>query len=285
MEYHSPVEARSRPRLGIIGLLFVLFFLAGLAVAAWGARRFDWFAPDRAPRTIAKPAAPAAARPYRPAPMPADDLATLTAREAGLGARLTELEERVAAITGDVAGAGAQAGRAEALLATVAARRLLDRGLPLGRTEDRLRERFGGANARAVEVVAATARAPVTLEDLRLGLDAIAPELRTGSREGAWRAIRRELGELVVLRRADAPRALPVERLARARRLLDGGQVEAALAEARTLPGANRAGNWTAAAARYVEARRALDLLEDAAATPPVAVQVAPGPLSETPAG
>ncbi|WP_375402764.1 hypothetical protein [uncultured Sphingomonas sp.] len=266
MEHRLPVDTRSRPRFGIIGLLFVLTFLAGLAVAAWGARRFGWFAPE----TVAQPAAPVPAQPLQPpastpAAQPVSDLATLTAREAGLDAQLTALEERMAATTADAAQAGVQAGRAEALLVAVAARRLLDRGVPLGRTEDRLRERFGATNPRAVEVVAAAARAPVTLEDLRLGLDAIAPELQAGSRSDAWSAIRREIGELVVLRRADAPRSLPVERLARARRLLDGGQVEAALVETRTLPGASRAGNWMAAAGRYVEARRALDLLEDAA--------------------
>jgi hypothetical protein len=287
MEYHSPVDTRSRPRFGIIGLLFVLTFLAGLAVAAWGARRFGWFAPDPAPVAVVQPAAPVAARPApAPAFIPAADLATLTAREAALAAQLATLEARLGAITGDAEAAGAQAGRAEALLVAAAARRLLDRGVPLGRVEQQLFQRFGSTNPRAVEVVTAAARAPVTLEDLRLGLDAIGPELQTGSREGIWRALRREIDELVVLRRADAPRSLPVERFARARRLLDGGQVEAAVAEARTLPGAGRAGNWLLAAQRYLDARRALDVLEDAATRLPAADTVgarpvAPGPLSE----
>lgn len=266
MEHTSPVDTRSRPRFGILGLFFVLTFLLGLAVAAWGARRFGWFAPERAPVTIVQPAAniPSRASPA----MPAADLASLTAREAALAAQLATLEQRIAAIKGEARDAGAQAGRAEALLIVAAARRRLDRGVPLGRVEDQLRRRFGAANPRAFAVVAAAARAPVTLESLRLGLDAIAPELRTGPRGGAWQAVGRAIGELVVLRRVDAPRSLPVERLARARRLLDGGQVEAALAETRTLPGAARAGNWMAAAGRYAAARRALDVLEDAATAP-----------------
>ena len=53
------------------------------------------------------------------------------------------------------------------------------------------------------------------------------------------------------------------------------GQVEAALAEAQTLPGAGRAANWVAAARRYVLARRALDRLEDAAIAAPAVVPVA----------
>ena len=277
MDYSSPVDTRSRPRFGIIGLLFVLTFLAGLAVAAWAGKRYGWFAPDRAPVSVVQPAAPIAPQPSRAAAMPAADLATLTAREAALSAQLVALEARIAAITGDAVTAGAQAGRAEALLVAVAARRLLDRGVPLGPVEDQLRRRFGAIDPRAVAVVTAAARAPVTLEDLRLGLDAIAPELQTGSRQGIWRAFRREIGNLVVLRRADAPRAMPVERFARARRLLDGGQVEAALIETRTLPGAARAGNWMAAARRYVEARRALDGLEAVATA--TAGPVVPGPV------
>ena len=63
MDHHSPVDTRSRPRFGIVGLLFVLTFLAGLAVAAWGARRFGWFLPERAPAMLVRPNAPAMARP------------------------------------------------------------------------------------------------------------------------------------------------------------------------------------------------------------------------------
>lgn len=282
MEYSSPVDLRSRPRYGVVGLLFVLVFLAGLAVAAWGARRYGWFLPDRAPVTIVRPAAPAAP-PAAPAPLPALDLSTLTAREATLASQLAALEARTALIATDADAAGAQAGRAEALLVAVAARRALDRGAALGALEDGLRRRFDAVAPAAVRVVAAAARAPVTLEDLRGGFDAIAPALATEAGAGVWRRVRRELGDLVVLRRADAPRSLPVDRIARARRLLDAGQVEAALVETRTLPGAARAGNWTAAAERYLNARRALDVLEQEATAPVVTPVSAAGALPGPP--
>lgn len=262
-----PVDMRSRPGLGMIGLGLVLAFLAGLAVAAFVGPRQGWFAPRQTPAPAAPPSAPAGT----PAASPIPDLALLAAREAALSAQLGALEARLPAITADAAGAGARAERAEALLVASAARRLLDRGMPLGRVEGRLRLLFGAGNSRAVDTVIQAARTPVTLEDLRLAFDAIAPELRSGGSGGVFPALRRELSTLVVLRRSSAPSPLPAERAARARRLLDSGQVEAALAEARTLPGAARAGNWMAAARRYVAARRALDALEDAAIAAPTA--------------
>jgi thioredoxin-like negative regulator of GroEL len=69
----------------------------------------------------------------------------------------------------------------------------------------------------------------------------------------------------VIVRKAGTPSPLPEDRLDRARRLLEGGQVEAAHAEVARLPGARQAGNWLAAAKRYVVARHALDILENAA--------------------
>lgn len=268
-----PVDTRARPRYALIGLALVLTFLAGLAVAAWTGRRFGWFAPPVAPVAAPQPsAAPTLPRPT----VPPADLAMLTAREAALSAQLAELEARLPVIAADVTAAGAQAGRAEAVLVAGAVRRALDRGVPLGRLEEQLRLRFPN-DAPTVETVVQAAGEPVTLEDLRLGFDAIAPELQSGARAGFLPALRRELGTLIVLRRAGSPSPLPAERVARARRLLDSGQVEAALAETQTLPGADRALNWTAAARRYVAARRALDSLEEAAlAVPTIQVPTSP---------
>ena len=281
MSSFPPADTRSRPRFGLLGLALVLTFLAGLAVAAYGGRHLAWFQPRSVPVAVAQPATPVRAAQPAAAPVPPVDLTTLSAREAALSAQLASLEARLPVISADVAAAGAQAGRAEALLVAAAARRAFDRGVPLGRLEDQLRVRCGGTNAGVVAQVIQAARQPVTLEDLRLGFDAIAPELQTGAGAGFFPALRRELSNLVVLRRSGSPSPLPAERAARVRRLLDSGQVEAALAEAQTLPGAERAENWMVAARRYVRARRALDRLEDAAITVPVSL---PAPVSP-PAG
>jgi hypothetical protein len=277
MSSHPPTAQRTRPRFGVLGLLFLLCFLAGLAVAAYAVRRFGWFVPAPAPVVVAQPAAVPAQLPPTLRSDHRLDLATLTAREAELAGRLAALEQRTAAVTLDAANAGTQAGRAEALLVAASARRALDRGMGLGALENQLRARLGPVAPVDVEQVIESARAPLTLEDLRLGLDAVAPDLQSGGDGDWWRTLRRELGSLVVLRRAGTPRALPAERLARVRRLLDGGQVEAAVAEAQGLPGAPRAANWMDAARRYATARRALDAL-DAAALMLSAPK--PGPLS-----
>ncbi len=78
-------------------------------------------------------------------------------------------------------------------------------------------------------------------------------------------SLRRELGNLIVLHRADTPSPLPADRLTRARRTLEAGHVEAALAEVARMPGADSAERWTTAARRYIGARQALDTIETAA--------------------
>ena len=60
-----------------------------------------------------------------------------------------------------------------------------------------------------------------------------------------------------------SPRA--TDRLARARRMLDAGNVDGALAEVSHMPGADDAASWMTAAKRYIEARRALDAIETTA--------------------
>ena len=75
------------------------------------------------------------------------------------------------------------------------------------------------------------------------------------------------------------------ERFERARRLLDAGKVAAALAEVVRLPGAPTGEAWIAGARRYVAARRALDILEQAAIAAPLpGATSAPPPSTPAPA-
>ena len=83
-----------------------------------------------------------------------------------------------------------------------------------------------------------------------------------------------------------AEERVDLQRLARAKRALDAGLAEVALAEVLRLPGRDQAADWIAKARRYVAARRALDTIETAAllesrtpaaaATPPVAAAPVP---------
>lgn len=264
---NDPTRSR-RPRPWLALALIVIAFMGGGAAVAYLARTTGLFA-HRA-TTTADGAQSLAANSYQPSPpvngtAPAVDPATLVTREAALAAQLAALEARAAGISTDAAAAGAQATRAEALMVAFATRRAIDRGAGLGYLEEQLRTRFGQAQPRAVAIVIQAARTPVTVEDLRQGLDAVAPTLTSPATGGWWHDLRREFSNLVVLRPENAPSPLPADRIDRARGLLSDGRVDAARAEIARLPGVQGAGGWMDAARRYVVVHQALDMLETAA--------------------
>lgn len=276
--------------------LGILAFLAGLAAMALVAVRFGASFGGGTARSVATVTLPVGAGGQSPVLIVPDktaigagvDLAALSGREAALEARIAGLEARGDAIDRSAIQASSYATRAEGLMIAFAARRALDRGLNLGFLEEQLRTRFGASQPRAVATVVQAAREPVTLEDLRTALDGVAPELVTGAAStGWWQSFRRETGNLVVLRRAGTPSPLPVDRVARARRLLEAGLVEAALAEVARTPGAPKAERWTVAARRYIGARAALDTIESAAIltpdAPPPAAPSAPAAQADVP--
>ena len=282
----SPQHAPRRPRIGLFAIVIALVFAIGLTLMWVGMRDGDWLT-NEAAAVPAAPAAPASAVPPPPTVSALDPL-TLATRESTLAAQLAALEARTAAIAPDIASAGDRAGRAEAILVAFAARRAIERGTPLGYLEEQLRNRFGTTQQKAVVTVIQAGRDPVTIEALRQALDANGPLLLNPGSGGWFDGLVRELRNLVVLHEANAPSPLPADRLARARRMLDAGQVEPALEEISRLPGAAQAANWTAAAQRYVETRRALDTLETAAivGTIPAAapIVVAAPPMATAPA-
>lgn len=189
-----------------------------------------------------------------------------------LTARVAELEQRLSRITLEAESASGNASRAEGLLVAFAVRRALDRGLSLGYLDAQLRLRFGDDQPNAVKTIIDTSREPVTLEQLRAELDTLAPQLvgRGGEGSGSlWTGLRRELGELFVVRAAGTQSPRASERLERARRYLGAGQADLAIAEVQAMPGAAVANDWLIAARRYHEARRALDLIETAAILEP----------------
>lgn len=269
----TPLVAQAKPRYRGAAIIAGLAFLAGLAaMAAVLHYQSRWFGlPATVPVVAAKGqvpvvVVPAANAPANPAPV--IDLNALSSRETELAGRLAALEQRTARVGSDAQTASTYATRAESMMVAFAARRALDRGLALGYVEEQLRSRFGATQPRAVAAILQAAREPVTVAELRAGLDSIAPELVTGQASTGWLAsLRRELANLIVIHRADTPSPLPIDRLARARQMLEGGKVEAALAEVARMPGAPQAVRWTTAARRYIGARQALDTIEAAAIT------------------
>lgn len=199
-----------------------------------------------------------------PAGAGAGDMGALTGRLAAVEQRLAELDRQTGA-------ALQNAGRAEGMLLVLASRRAIDTGQPLGVIEGMLRDRFGGSQPKAVATLVAASQAPVTLAQLQVEMDALAPTLKQEGRSGWWATIRSELSNLVSIRHAGAPPSKSADRLAIARGQLQNGNVGAALAQVSRLPPdlRDRASGWIVKARRYVAAREALDSLETVALLQP----------------
>jgi hypothetical protein len=220
----------------------------------------------------------AAAKAATPAPPPS---------QVQMADRVTSLEGKVDDIQAQATAATGDASRAEGLLVAFAARRALDRGVELGYIEGLLRQRFGGTQPQAIATILSAAHQPVTLADLQNELDAVAPQLSAGGAAQAswWQTFRSGLSNMVVVRKSDEPSSLPADRVARAQRMLEAGQVDTAMAEILRLPDHRAADKWVVAARRYIAGRGALDQIETAALLDPATSQGAPWPAPTQPAG
>ncbi|WP_417620324.1 mitofilin family membrane protein [Parasphingorhabdus sp.] len=311
----SPSAGKSNLTRNVL-ILMVVAFIGGAILTGWILSRYNPFDSisgsessavvdgDKAAKVAPDPATALADRidadgSVLPAPAQKAEAtapATLSPEiERALAVRVADLEDRLSRINVQAQAASGNAARAEGLLIAFAARRALDRGSPLGYIDPQLRLRFGDAQPKAVTTIVNASRQPVTLEELAAGLDDIGPALTTGSdREGFWSDFKRELTELFVIRRQGTPSPAPQQRLVRAKRYVETGNVDAAIAELEKLPGGGsdeEASQWIEKARRYNEARRALDVIETAAILEPQQLRTAegervdqPSPLAPTPA-
>lgn len=240
-------------------LPFAIVFVAGLLTMGWILTRWEAASPYLSWMRPAPRAVPVVAAPPQLIVARGPDTAPLERRVSQLDTRIEDIAERAEAASGN-------ADRAEGLLVAFAARRAIDRGIGLGYIEGLLRDRFGRSQPRAVATIISAARQPVTLEELRADLDAIAPDLVGAGENAGWLdGVRRELADLIVIRRDDTPSSTPEARVRRARRELDAGHVDRALAEISRLPARDRAMPWIDRARRYVSVHNALDLVETSA--------------------
>jgi len=275
-EFDSTIRPRRSARPLI--LIILAAFALGAVGAGWGVYRFG----DRLGLATQDAASRMTAQTPRqvPAPIPsatnsqvaqeAVKAAQIVAQQqGGLDERLAAAEQRIARLDLQAQAASGNAARAEGLLIAFSARRALERGEDLGFLADQLRLRFGDAMPRAVETVLATARRPVTLDQLIANLDRLSPDLAQSSRRVTWTRVRDEMASLFVVRRENTPSPQPARRLERARLFLQSGRVAAAIAEVERLPGAADARSWIAEAKRYAAAQGALDLIETPAVTEP----------------
>lgn len=244
-------------------LVALLLILCGAAAAVWALARYEpaahflGVAPPR-PKPVMltpKPVVMNPAPPQQSAPVPAAE-----------SAQIASLENRVAQVESATQRAEGFAGRADALVVAFAARRAIDRGVALGFLEPLLIDRFGAQHQAAVATIITESRQPVRLADLITQYQTLGPDLRRGGPQDSWWTnVKRELGSLVEVHRAERPAANPEARYNRALQQLSSGDVDQALAETMRLPGASRAGDWIDKARRYVAAQRALDEIETAA--------------------
>jgi hypothetical protein len=277
MDY-EPAGSAVKPGRPMVGALILALIAFALGLAAMGWVLAHWERGARflgivhAPQEQQAPAiTPAITVQRDPAPAPqAAPQDGQAASDPELIRRVNLMEQRLAALDLQSRAAVGNAGRAEALLVAFAARRALDRGVQLGYIEALLRDRFGDDQPQAVATVLTAAHQPVTLQQLRSRFQDIAPHLAGGGPEQSWwTAFRTELGGLITVRREGTPSTMPSDRLRRAERALDAGQVEVALIEVLRLPGRENAKDWIAEARRYVAARQALDTIETAALLEP----------------
>jgi len=276
-DYDPYDAATAPPRRSLLRWLIVpaTAFLLGLGamgylLAHWDpAARMLGVAPAPPPRpiAIAEPVPPPAVPPGT-APDAAEPEQIVIDPE--IARRVAALEQRIGQVDTQSRAAVGNADRAEGLLVAFAARRALDRGVALGFLEALLRQRFGETQPQAVGMIITAARDPVTLQELQGGLAQLGPLLTgAGPEQGWWGAFRGELGSLITVRREGTPSPVPAERLARATRWLESGEVAPALAEVLRMPGRDHAGEWVMRARRYVIARQALDTIETAALLEP----------------
>ncbi len=295
---YEPIDMRSPPRRRPMLTYLVLpglFFLLGLAAMGWLLSRWDagarliGIAPAREAAVATAPPAPS------PAPAPeietedgsADSPPERIVIDPEITRRVAALEQRVGQVGTEARAAVGNADRAEGLLVAFAARRALDRGVALGFLESLLQQRFGDTQPQAVGTIIAAARQPVTLQELQDGLQQAGSHLiGAGPDQSWWSAFKAELGSLITVRREGTPSPEPAERLRRATRRLEAGQVDVALAEVMRLPGRDHSRDWILGARRYVAARRALDAIETAALLEPRPVPAAPAvqPQARAPA-
>jgi len=302
----SPANGKSNLTRNVL-ILMIVAFIGGVILTVWILSRYNPF--DSATDTEAAAVAtrdgagtksdPATALANRidadgsvlPAPTQSADAApaaTLTPDlERALAVRVADLEDRLSRINVQAQAASGNAARAEGLLIAFAARRALDRGSPLGYIDPQLRLRFGDAQPKAVTTIVNASRQPVTLEELSAGLDELGPALMTGSSgQGFWADFQREMAELFVIRRQGTPSPAPHQRLIRAKRYVETGNVDAAIAEVEKLAGVEKdedALQWLEKARRYNEARRALDVIETAAILEPQQLRTADGDRVDQP--
>ncbi len=254
MDHETP-PVSTPPRNPIRGLVLFALTCFAIGIAAMGWALSEWQpvrdlvfgTPVEAPKTV--PAKRIAPPPAPPSP--------------NAEAHMARIEQRLAVIDQQADNASNDAARAERLMIAFAARRAVERGVPLGYLEGALRRQFGAADPAAVATIIDAAHRPVTLEQLEDELEIAKADLTSNTNGPGWfDTVWQSLSSLAVIHRADEAAKTPAQHLDAARRALERDRVETAIREIQAMPGAASGKAWLDKAQRYVSARKALDRLE-----------------------
>jgi hypothetical protein len=269
----TPSPPRRRSALPTLFVALIAFLLGGALVAVAATRGYLAAILDAPQSMIAQPATPP----------PASNAAQMS-QIGSVEGRLAMIEDRLSRVDVQTSAAAGNAGRAEGMLIAFAARRLVERGEPLGTVADQLRLRFTNAQPLAVQTVVQFAANPVTIDGLSARLEALSPELTvTETDHSLWDRVRREVTSLFVVRRDSGALGTPSARIERARLMLTARRIDAAIGEVERLPGADAADTWITDARRFEAAQRALDLLETTAMLEPNRLQDSQGQSIDQP--
>ncbi len=263
---HTPARKSWRRAL----IFPTVFFVAGLGVAAWVVTQTDignrFITPTRH-------AAPALIDPAKSTLNSASQTSSAMAeRIAELEARLARAEAKTSASVSPIS-----SNPINGLVLAFAARRALERGLPLGPVEDELVSYFGTTQPQLVAAIASAARQPISLEELQSELRALAPSL-AGSEAGWWERLSHNLASLVSVRKFDQKSTNPQSLFGEAVAALDAGKVDVAIDTVSSLPEREVAHSWLEKAKRFQAAEKALTNLE-ASAFSPLSVQNIDSPI------
>lgn len=203
----------------------------------------------------------------------------------GLQVRVDESARKIDTVA---TGAAEGAQQAQAILLLAAARRAIETGQPLGALEPALRSRLP-ERAADVDTIAAAARQPATLVQLRAEFARLRPTIEGSAADAAgagwWDRLKAQAGSLIQLRRADAPAPSdPGSRLLVAQRRLEAGDLAGAIAIVERLP-ASRAVtlDWLSKARKHAAATATLDRLEAEVFAPqPAMTPNLPAPAAPT---
>jgi len=259
----GPAPRRSGMGRALLAVGLLAFILGAVLVGA-----VAWYSGLTLDRVLGRPqpAPPASA----PAPVEPLQVAAPSVMMSGLDQRLAALEQRLTHLDLQAEAASGNAARAEGLLIAFAARRMLDKGAPLGYLSDQLKLRFADAQPNAVATIIEASGRAVTLDDLTAQLHALAPALTgTPADESGWARLRREISTLFVIRHDSRPSPDAASRVDRALLSLRQGRIDDAIGEVQRLPNAGAAAAWVEAARRHQTTQQALDLIETTALLEP----------------